>query len=279
MKYNYELWSKLPYAGETMPPKNPDEPFAGSWTLNYLKRGKKGFLTPLGKPFKLAIKNPNLIDWNSELKVVQETLNNATPTQIQMAKYWGTGVPTKQWIPIVDRLIDTYGVSAPMAGRIQSALFSTINDAFVVTWYLKFKWNVARPDQLDHELATFICTPRHPTYPSGHAVISGVAETILSYFFPGEAERLNELAEENAASRMYGGVHFKIDDDQGLRLGRQIGRIIVNNLRRQKNSKNMPIDVPYKENLHADLQPPPYDQAIPFDFDTSCESLVIPTYY
>lgn len=33
--------------------------------------------------------------------------------------------------------------------------------------------------------------------------------------------------EESAQSRLYAGVHFKVDNDQGLRLGRQIGDIIV----------------------------------------------------
>ena len=30
MRANYPLWSQLPYAGETEPPKNPETPLAGS---------------------------------------------------------------------------------------------------------------------------------------------------------------------------------------------------------------------------------------------------------
>ncbi len=279
MKHNYSLWSKLPYAGESDPPKNPEEPLAGSWPLFYLKRGKKSFLTPYGKPIKLNIKNPNLIDWNEELKIVQETLETINPNQIQQAKYWGTGVATKQWTPIIDKLIDTYGVSAPMAGRILATVQASINDTFVVVWNLKYKWNVARPDQLDHDLATFVCTPRHPTYPSGHAAISGTVVAVLSYYFPAEADRLKTLANECATSRLYGGVHFPIDNNQGLKLGKQIGKIIVHKLKRQKNSKNKPVDIPYTVDKNADLQPPPYTQAIPYDFDNHCDSLVIQTPY
>lgn len=279
MKANYPLWTKLPYAGEDKPPKNSEEPLAGSWTLFYLKRGNRGFTTRGGTPVKLNIKNPNTVDWNEELKVVQNTLKKINRRQIQIAKYWGTGVATKQWTPIIDRLIDAYGASAPRAARILATVQAGINDAYIIAWYLKFKWLVARPNQQDHNLATFLCTPRHPTYPSGHATISGTASTMLSYFFPSEKQRLTELAEENALSRLYAGVHFPIDNSEGLKLGRQIGRIAVNVLRKQKNSKNQPIDLPYEENLNADLQPPPYEQAIPFNFDQKCESLVIPTFY
>ncbi|MDQ0224099.1 hypothetical protein [Metabacillus niabensis] len=32
---------------------------------------------------------------------------------------------------------------------------------------------------------------------------------------------------ESAQSRLYAGVHFKADNDEGLRLGRQIGEMVV----------------------------------------------------
>jgi hypothetical protein len=37
--------------------------------------------------------------------------------------------------------------------------------------------------------------------------------------------------EQCAQSRLYAGVHFKVDNDEGLRLGRQIGGIVVRVLR------------------------------------------------
>ncbi len=279
MKANYRLWNKYPYAGESEPPKNPEEPLAGSWPLYYFKRSKHFFTTLQGKKIVLAIENPNKINWEEELKVVKNTLQIIDPHQIEVAKYWGTGVATKQWTPIIDRLIDTYGVSAPRAARILAVVQAGFNDAFIIAWKLKFKWRVARPDQYDDHLATIVCTPRHPAYPSGHAVMSGTAEVILSYFFPGEKERLQELAEENAISRLYAGVHFPSDNTEGLRLGRQLGHIVTQTLKKQKNVKNQPVDIPYKINEHADLMPPPYRQAIPYNFDTKCQSLIIPTYY
>ncbi|MFS1517427.1 vanadium-dependent haloperoxidase [Bacillus sp. SM2101] len=276
-KCTYERWNEIPYAGESEPPKNPEEPYAGSWSTYYIKRCGNQFITlPNKEPIYFSIKNPNYIDWNEQLEKVLEVRDNLDDHKKTVAKYWGTGVATKQWTPIIDRLIDTYGVTAPRAARILGAVQSAINDAFVITWFYKFLWLVARPDQLDQELATVVCTPRHPTYPSGHAAVAGCAAELLKYFFPGESLRLDELAEECAISRLYGLVHFPIDNDEGLSLGRQIGQVVVNNLKKEVDSQCDPIDTPYEDNLHADLMPPPYEQVIPFDFNTECQSLVIP---
>lgn len=273
---NYKLWTEIPYAGETKPPSKPIEPFAGSWITYFIQHDENGgFETLHGRPIRLAIKNPNTIDFTKELKVVQRVQENISEDEITKAIYWGSGPPTKQWTPIADKLIDTYGVEAPRAGRILAALYAGLNDALVVAWYLKYKWLVARPNQFDQNLVAAICTPAHPTYPSGHAVVSGAAEIILSYFFPSERERIHGFAEENAMSRLFGGVHFPIDNKEGLRLGRQIGNIVVSELRKDQNSQGSIIDTPFRQFRNAEINPPPYEQAIPFDFDSSCESLVL----
>lgn len=135
--------------------------------------------------------------------IVEQTLENLTPTQIEIARYWGDGPPTKQFTPIIDRLVDTYGFSASRSARVLAAVQAAINDVLAVTWYYKYLWDIARPDQLDQNLASLLCTPKFPTYPAGHAVVAGCAQVLLSYFFPPEAERLKELAEQCALSRLY----------------------------------------------------------------------------
>ncbi|KMM39140.1 vanadium-dependent haloperoxidase [Guptibacillus hwajinpoensis] len=268
---NYLKWSEVPYGGETKPPTDPVNPLAGSWPTTFIERRGDRFYSPRG-PIHFDIPDPNQIDWEAELKVVQETLNNITPKQIRIAKYWGTGVATKQWTPIIDRLIDTYGATPPYAARILDTVQAGINDTFVTGWYYKYLWDVARPIQYDQELEPILCTPRFPTYLSGHSAIAGCAEVMLSYFFPGEANRLHQLAEEAAVSRLYAGVHFPVDNDAALVMGRQIGGIAVEQLRRQRNASGKRVDTPYFENLHARLRPPPFRQAIPFPFDNTCTS-------
>jgi len=230
-----------------------------------MKRDNSGNFTTLeGESITFQIQHPDNFNFDKELLVVKETLNNLTPRQKEIAEYWGDGPPTKQWTPIVDRLIDTYNLSPVLAARVLGAVQAGINDAIIITWHYKYLWNVLRPNQLDQNLITLICTPRFPTYPSGHSVVSGTAEVILQYFFPPESAKLTVLAEEDSISRLYGGVHFLADLSEGLRLGRQIGQIIVNVLRSQQSNNQNAIDIPITRYLDANLNPPPYEQVIPF---------------
>lgn len=287
MILNYPRWSQLPYTGERTPPNNPEEPLAGSWPLIFLKRDGNGWFTgPLGDPLP-QVKDPDTIDWKSELQVVQTTLENLTPEQQLLADYWGTGNVTKQITPIIDRLIDTYTIyktkippkslSTPRAARILALTQSAIADAGVVCWSVKYENDVARPNQQDHFLPTYLCTPRHPSYISGHSIGMGVAAEVLSYFFPAESVRLQALAEECAVSRLYGGVHFPIDNSEGLKLGRAIGKSLVNYFSTQVDSMGNPVDQPFTEDRNAVLPPGnyPFKQAIPFDFKEVCQSTVL----
>ncbi|MGE6489250.1 vanadium-dependent haloperoxidase [Paenisporosarcina sp. NPDC076898] len=273
MKKNYLRWSEVPYAGEKRLPVNPVTPSAGSWSLNYLKRDKdKNFLNPNGTIMHFPIKKPSAIDFEKELKIVQRTLSHLTHNQEQLAIFYGTGAPTKQWTPIIDRLVDTYGVSPVYASRIIAAVQMAINDTMIVVWELKYKWDVARPNQCDEEMETILCTPRFPSYPSGHASMSGCAEVVLSYFFPMEAKKLRKIAFDDAYSRLYAGVHFEVDNSEGLNLGRYIGNMIVDHLKTQKNEDGNSIDHPYREYRNANISPDDYKQVIHFDFKDDCTS-------
>lgn len=270
------LWSQLAYAGETRVPAGA-APRAGSWPTYFLKRDEQGrFVDQAGRPVTFAIRTPDTFNFNAQLAVVKETLKNLTAGQIAIAEYWGDGPLTKQWTPIADILADTYGVSSPKAERIWAASMAATNDAIVVAWYFKYLWEVPRPDQLDQTLATVLCTPKHPSYPAGHAVGAGCIEMVLSHFFTPEAERLHQLAEECALSRLYAGVHYPADLEQGLRLGRQIGTLVVATLAAQSDGDAAAIDYPLQNNLHAILPPPPYEQVIPFARNQHCDSLTIP---
>ncbi|WP_430787543.1 vanadium-dependent haloperoxidase [Virgibacillus flavescens] len=271
MNYDYLRWSKVPYAGEKKPPNDPVTPLAGSWPLFYLKRDRKGdFLSPSGNSLQLPIKDPNRIDFEQQLIIVQKALKKLTPHQKAVAIYYGTGAPTKQWTPVIDRLIDTYGVTPTLAARIMATVQAALNDTMVVVWDLKYRWDVARPDQYDQTMRTLLCTPRFPTYPSGHATLSGCAEVLLSYYFPKEAKKLKQIAESDAVSRLYAGVHFPADNDEGIELGRYIGRVIVRYLKKYSE-----IDTSFRNYKDAQILPDLNRQFIPYEFPDHCSSLVI----
>lgn len=267
-------WSQLSDSTEKRVPPAED-PTTSSWPTYFLKKEDHGnFIDTCGNLIAFKIRQPDSsIDFEGEqLHQVKKTLQYLTPRQKRIAKYWGTGPATKQWTPIIDILIDTYKISAPRAARILAATQAALNDTFVVSWYFKFRWNIARPNQLDQNLISFLPTPKHPSYPSGHAAIAGCAQVILSYFFQSEKKKLKKLAEECAISRLYAGVHFPIDNNEGLSLGRNIGEIIVAQLAKQYDSDLASIDYPIRNYYNAKLPPPPYRQVIPCNSENFCNS-------
>lgn len=270
-------WSMLSYAGVKRVPQSED-PKAGSWPTYYINRNQNGkFVDVYGNPIAFRIRQPDSsIDFEGEqLNIVKETIQNISKKQRRIARYWGTGPATKQWTPIIDILIDTYNITAPRAARILAVTQNALNDAFVIAWYFKYLWKVARPNQFDQKLATILCTPLHPTYPSGHATIAGCAEIVLGYFFEADKSRLKELAKECAESRLYAGVHFPIDNEQGLILGRQIGNIVVSIIDKQYDEDQSHIDYPIIDSKNPKLPPPPYKQVISYKGSPKCNSKLV----
>lgn len=232
MRTNYRRWSEYPYPGELVPPQGSPE--AGYWPMFFISRDNSNvFLDPFHQRINWNIKNPNDINWDKELFLVRQTLSSLTPEQLHLAQFWGTVDINKRLSYLILNLTDKYQLGSPDTARTLGYFHAAINDAFVITWFLKYLWDAARPCQYDASIASPMPTPRFPGYPSAHATVAGCAEAVLRYFFPQEAYSLNIMMEDSAQSRLYAGVHFKVDNDEGLRLGRQIGEIVVTLLRAQ----------------------------------------------
>jgi membrane-associated phospholipid phosphatase len=78
--------------------------------------------------------------------------------------------------------------------------------------------------EIDPSWSPLITTPPFPSYVSGHSGTSGAASTVLSAFFPTDAPQVHAWAAEAALSRLYGGIHFRTDNEVGLALGRPVGQ-------------------------------------------------------
>jgi hypothetical protein len=225
MRTRYRRWSEYPYEDGQIPPGGLWQ--AGYWPMIFIRRGPNSFIDPWGRSIEWLIKNPYDIDWGREMQIVQHTLRTLTPEQIRIAKYWGTGELITKISSIILRLAEKYRLGSPHIARMLGYFHAAMNDVFVLTWYLKYLWDVARPNQYGLNLPTVLSTPLFPSYPSAHASVSGCAEVIVSYFFPQEYLRIKRLLAESTQSRLYAGVHFNADNEEGLVLGRQLGGIVV----------------------------------------------------
>ena len=76
-------------------------------------------------------------------------------------------------------------------------------------------------------------TPPFPGYPSGHAAGAGTTCAVLEYFFPADAKQFQQMAQDCADSRYYAGIHFRTDNEVALKMGKELGRYVVETLVKQ----------------------------------------------
>ena len=101
-------------------------------------------------------------------------------------------------------------------------------------------WNIASLTST----AFITSTPAFPAYPSGHSTFGAAAAEALTSIFgsnfsltdrchegrsdfngkPRSFDSFYDMASENAFSRIWLGVHWRMDCEEGLRLGYVVGR-------------------------------------------------------
>lgn len=196
------------------------------------------------------------LEFMEQLQEVREVQSNLTAEQASIAIFWddapGTNTPPGHWNAIALDLVRSEGLSSLRTAELFAVLNVAQLDGAIAFFEAKYEWWSIRPITAmrrlcddgarlctDEELAAdpsratypdwepYILTPPFPSYPSGHATFSGAAGKILETYFPTESNRLNNLAEEAALSRLYGGIHFRLDNDMGLVLGRQVAEIAL----------------------------------------------------
>jgi len=102
-----------------------------------------------------------------------------------------------------------------------------IHDAFVACFDAKYTYWTIRPSQLDPEIVTLFPNPPHPSYPAAHACNSGAGSTVLAGFFPADRDALLAIGQEGGQSRLWAGIHYQSDIDEGLKIGQAAGQMAV----------------------------------------------------
>jgi hypothetical protein len=138
-----------------------------------------------------------------------------------------------------------------------------MNDALVAVMDSKYHYTFWRPEtairagdsdgnpgtEPNADFGPFIATPCHPSFPSAHASSSYAAREVLERIAGGRHSitlnhpsvpglelrytHLGQITDDIDDARIYGGIHFRFDQEAGARQGRRVGRYVVNhNLRR-----------------------------------------------
>lgn len=168
--------------------------------------------------------------------------------------------PGPRWIAIASQVIAAKQSNLETALLAYAKVGLALNDASAGCWTSKYKYNVERPQSYINRIidptwkpALFNpltgdsgITPSFPAYPSGHSTMGAAAAEVLSSVYgynyamtdnchkgrtdfegkPRAFTSFYEMAQENAWSRVPLGVHFRMDSEEGVRFGIEIGRKI-----------------------------------------------------
>jgi membrane-associated phospholipid phosphatase len=198
--------------------ETPVEPLAGTWKTWVLPSGDA--VRPAAPP---EYGSPL---WQAELEAVQEATANRTLEQVRIVEYWANAGPFQSFTGYALDLIERNRFDDAHAARALALMSVAQADAVIAVWDAKYTWWTARPITEDPDLDMLLPTPPYPSYPSGFSAVSGSAAVVLSRLFPRAEVDLMASAAEAAAQRCWSGIHYPIDDDIGLEMGFQVGRLV-----------------------------------------------------
>jgi PAP2 superfamily len=188
---------------------------------------------------------------------VFETRNNLTTEQQTIALYWSdsstaTGTGPGHWIPITSQMLASDSGSLAKAAEAYARVGIALVDAGICCWNTKYQYNLIRPvsyirDHIDPIWSPFLVTPAHPEYTSGHSTQSGAASVVLTDVFgvrpftdtthvdhnpalnlaPRTFNSFTDAAAEAAQSRLYGGIHYSLANQNGLAQGTCVAEMIL----------------------------------------------------
>ena len=156
--------------------------------------------------------------------------------------------PPGHWISITLQILHRDSTDALRAADALGRVGMAVSDAFVACWGDKIHYNRLRPVTyikrvIDKTWEPLLITPPFAEYPSGHSTQSGAAAVVLTSVFgknfsfddathaddgikPRHFSDFHAAATEAAVSRLYGGIHFRAANENGLRQGVEVGGFI-----------------------------------------------------
>jgi hypothetical protein len=180
-----------------------------------------------------------------------------SPHQSHVATFYSLVSAVAAWNPVASQLAVEQGSSLSENARTLALLNMAISDALVTVIETKYHYTFWRPETAIHDGALdnnpqtepdpaytpFILTPCFPSYPSAHASASYAAREVLARIFGGGRHsitlstpalagfvlyytNMREITDDIDDARVYGGIHFRFDQETGGEQGSNIGRYI-----------------------------------------------------
>lgn len=229
------FWQPPP--GTTSPPTEPEAANWKPWVL----ASNSQFRPPPPPAYNSA-------GFRAAAQELIDMKKNLTEEQKRIAKFWEGAMGSTQpgGITMGVAMVDIEKATAegdvatrwtiPQAARAMAMLNVVLADGGISVWDAKyFYWyprpvNGIRDSGIDRTWEPFVPTPFFPAYPSGSAGYAGGAEGIMAHLFPERAAEFKGRAEEQAVSRLYGGIHWRFDE-VSINGGREIAKLVVDKVK------------------------------------------------
>jgi membrane-associated phospholipid phosphatase len=208
---------------------NPVQPCAGEWKTFAMTKGDQFRPGPppiFGSP-----------EFTANAREIVDVKNKLTDDQKRAATFWaggqGTPLPAGVWNQVTLAYLKDKNPSVPQAERVMALANVAMSDAGVASWDAKFTYWDPRPENgvrdagIDRNWTPFIETPFFPGYISGHATYSGAIAEVLSFLFPDDRDQFQAKALEASNARLWGGIHWRSDNEIGLDVGKKVGQLVI----------------------------------------------------
>jgi hypothetical protein len=203
-------------------------------------------------------------DYQELVAVGSATSVNRPPDRADVARFFAAASAVAAWNDAVRQVADARGTALAGNARVLALLNMAISDGLVSSMETKYHYVTWRPHtailagdadgnpktQADGTFTPFVPTPCFPSYPSAHASASYAALVVAAVLFgngghaielthaavPGVTlhyRAFHEIARDVDDARVFGGIHFRFDQDAGARQGLQVGWwVLAHQLRR-----------------------------------------------
>ncbi|HYR83535.1 MAG TPA: vanadium-dependent haloperoxidase, partial [Terriglobia bacterium] len=197
-------------------------------------------------PPPALISNKYRFDYDEVEEVGRINSIERPPDRTDVARFYAVVSPVAAWNPAARQVATARGSSLSENARTFALLNMAMSDAAVTVFETKYHYNFWRPETAiragdtdgnpktnpDPGFVPLITTPCFPGYPSAHASLSNAARRVLERVFgnrghsitlsspalPGvilHYNRLREITDDIDDARIYGGIHFRFDQEAG----------------------------------------------------------------
>jgi PAP2 superfamily len=196
----------------------------------------------------------------NEVKAVGSASANSTerpPDRADVVLYYAASSPTQVFNQAAREVAQERWRSLSENAQAFALINMALSDGAVTTFFNKYRYNFWRPETAIHAGDTdgnrktdadpswvpFIPAPCFPSYPSAHGTLSGAGAEVMKRLYgeTGHAITLSnpavptivlhygsfkQITDDISDARVYGGIHFRTDQDAGARLGRTVGTVV-----------------------------------------------------